>query len=681
MSTQLSMWVHTQEQFVDMVRVLGAKGWFSLDIETQSVDTPRMAVEKRNLEQALLDLKPLKERVKGVREASAKAERERLKAEEKELSAKLRAVTKALKDDKRPLHFWENQIGLIQIYDGTTVYFIRPDAFDAKAFTDVLDKVGTVFIHNAMFECTHFLRHFQVRFPPEKVYDTAIGESILWPGRWPSSKNEADAKGRRLKLLGLKRLCKEYLGVELDKTYQVGTVWSDALSEAEMKYAADDVLYLHKLAELQRERHKELELVDVMSLEMRFLPALVETVHNGVAIDHKRLIEVTSQVEVLVEEEKAKFFTLIQEETGEELDASVINSPSALKELFARSGLIVDSVDREVLEELKEHPAIDALLKYRTANKYLSTYLYPYAEIGYFDEAGNYRVHPNYNQNITDSGRLSCDNPNLQNVTVNTILLPNGEEFSLRELFIPIKGYKLLGGDLSQVELKLLADLSQDPTLISIFEEDKDLHSISAGFILGKAPELVTPKERKQNKAVTFGIVYGKTAFGLCKDLGVSFGAAFAKISNWFKGYPGAKRFIESKHREARKHGWVRTVLGRLRWMDDINHHEKWIRQRAENAAQNTPIQGTSADGMKETMALLWSQLYADGTLDKVKLSIQVHDELLVMFKGSEQYARRLLKNSLQRGTQKFCTCVTITVGNDENGFDVSVVPTWKQLK
>ncbi|NOZ87473.1 MAG: DNA polymerase I [Deltaproteobacteria bacterium] len=281
------------------------------------------------------------------------------------------------------------------------------------------------------------------------------------------------------------------------------------------------------------------------------------------------------------------------------------------------------STAQPVLEELAgkigDHPLLSGVLGYRQITKLKNTYVD--ALVGLMDENG--RIHTSYNQHVTSTGRLSSSDPNLQNIPV------RGEEGKkIRAAFVAPKGKVLLSADYSQVELRILAHLSEDPTLRQAFENGEDIHSRTAAEVFGVKQEEITPEQRRQAKTVNFGVVYGQSAFGLAKELGISREQAKHFIDTYFARYPGVRNFWEKTLAKAGKEGFVTTIMGRKRYLPELKSKNGAERSAAERAAINTPIQGSAADLIKAGMINLW-QRQKEGDLQGISMILQVHDELV----------------------------------------------------
>jgi DNA polymerase-1 len=271
------------------------------------------------------------------------------------------------------------------------------------------------------------------------------------------------------------------------------------------------------------------------------------------------------------------------------------------------------------------------------------------------------RIHTSFNQTGAATGRLSSSNPNLQNIPIKTEL---GRE--IRAAFIPREGWKLVVADYSQIELRLLAHLSQDPVLIDAFQQGQDIHTRTAAEVMGVPPMLVSREARNNAKAVNFGIVYGISAFGLAANLGISRKEAEAYIKAYFERYSGVRRFIDETIAKTRETGIARTMFGRERPIPDINSRNPNARGFAERTAVNSPIQGTAADLIKLAMVRIDRAL----TGFESRLLLQVHDELVLEAPPAELDAVRQLVKKEMEGVCELAVPLLVEVGAGVNWRD-----------
>ena len=356
-------------------------------------------------------------------------------------------------------------------------------------------------------------------------------------------------------------------------------------------------------------------------LELPLLDVLASMEMNGVKVDTNRLNGISREFEALLNTSSEHIYRL----AGETFN---INSPQQLgKVLFEKLNLpgakktkTGYATDVDVLTRLAQtHPLPAEILAYRSISKLKSTYL---DALPHLVNPATGRIHTSYNQTVTATGRLSSSNPNLQNIPIRSI-----EGRRIRAAFIAEKGCAILSADYSQIELRILAHLSQDQRFVDAFRQKEDIHTQTAAEIFGLMPHLVTRQMRREAKVINFGIIYGMSSYGLSKELGISPKAAGAFIENYFKKYQGVKTYIDGVLKEAREKQYVTTLMKRRRYVPEITSKNMAARQFAERTAINAPIQGTASDLIKSAMIAIHKRLQ-DNRL-KTKMIIQVHDELV----------------------------------------------------
>ena len=421
-----------------------------------------------------------------------------------------------------------------------------------------------------------------------------------------------------------------------------------------------------KLYPMMKENLIEKELLDLyQKVEMPLVEVLASMETVGIKVDSEHLLSMSKEMELKIETLLKEIFEI----AGEEFN---VNSPKQLGTLlFDKLQLPVIkknktgySTDAEVLEQLKEHhEIISKILEYRTLTKLKSTYLDGMANLLKGTEN---RIHTTFNQMVTATGRLSSSEPNLQNIPTRT-----EEGKKIRTLFVPGIGYDyLMSADYSQIELRILAHMSGDPNLIDAFKEKQDIHARTAAEVFGVKLEDVTGEMRSRAKAVNFGIVYGISDYGLAKDIGVSRKEAGHYIESYFARYPGVKNFIDGVIMDARQKGYVVTLFGRRRYLNDINSSNYNIRSFAERMAMNTPIQGSAADIIKLAMIKVYNDLQKENLQSRILL--QVHDELLLeVVKEEVERVTEIVKVAMQDVAK---LAVTLTV-------DINVGKSWADAK
>ena len=369
-------------------------------------------------------------------------------------------------------------------------------------------------------------------------------------------------------------------------------------------------------------------------IEMPLVYTLYDMQRAGILVDKQALVDYGVELRAGIEALQARIYA----EAGEAFN---INSPKQLGEiLFVKLGMKGGkktksgySTAADVLEKLAEdHEIVADILNYRTLSKLNSTY----AEglLNFIQADG--RIHGEFNQMVTATGRISSTNPNLQNIPVRTEL---GRRF--RTVFVPKPGCVFIDADYSQVELRILASLSGDAKLIAAYKDASDIHAVTASQVFHVPLEEVTPELRRNAKAVNFGIVYGISAFGLSEGLSISRSEAKEYIERYFAAYPDVKKYLDGEVAFAHEHGYVKTIFGRRRPVPDINASNFMRRSFSERVAMNSPIQGSAADIMKKAMNEVNRALRAGGYASRIVL--QVHDELLIEAPVAEQEAVKVL--------------------------------------
>ena len=359
------------------------------------------------------------------------------------------------------------------------------------------------------------------------------------------------------------------------------------------------------------------------SLEVPLVPVLSRMERTGVLIDGDRLRRQSAELAQRMAEVEGQ----AHQEAGEPFN---LGSPKQIQAiLFDRQGLPVvsktpkgqPSTAESVLQELAlDYPLPALILEHRGLSKLKSTYTDKLPEL-VSPRTG--RVHTSYHQAVAATGRLSSSEPNLQNIPIRS-----EEGRRIRQAFIAPPGQWLLAADYSQIELRIMAHLSGDPGLLHAFETGEDIHRATAAEVFGTPPEQVTSEARRSAKAINFGLIYGMSAFGLARQLGIDRGAAQTYMDRYFERYPGVRRYMEQTRERAREQGYVETVFGRRLYVPDITASNGQRRQYAERTAINAPMQGTAADIIKRAMLAVDAWLL-EGEVD-ARMIMQVHDELVL---------------------------------------------------
>lgn len=426
-------------------------------------------------------------------------------------------------------------------------------------------------------------------------------------------------------------------------------------------YCCEDVDYTFRLKQVLEKELEERGLTHLLTeMELPLLRVLAKMERKGIFLDTQHLKEISYPIMEKIKEIQQEIYLLAEEEFN-------LNSPKQLSQiLFIKLGIPspkkTHSTNADVLTFIQnDYPIAEKILEYRTLEKLRSTYIdiLP-TQVNPKTE----RIHCTFNQTVAATGRLSCQDPNLQNIPIRTEI---GRK--IREAFRPAKeGYSYLSADYSQVELRILAHFSEDPNLLAAFQNNEDIHAHTASIIYGIPIESVTKEMRYQAKAVNFGLMYGQQAYGLAQELGLDHGEAKAFISDYFKLYPKVKDFIENCKEFARKTGKAVTYTGRERPLPEIHSKNIQLRHAAERLAVNTPIQGTEADLVKLAM------LKVDHIIEKnhlhTDLILQIHDELIFELPDTEiEILKPLVKEAMMH---VFALKVPLIV-------DIQVGKNWKE--
>jgi DNA polymerase-1 len=397
----------------------------------------------------------------------------------------------------------------------------------------------------------------------------------------------------------------------------------DVSIEQVCTYCCEDVDYTVRLKETLLHRVQERNLMPLLyEIELPLLPILAHMERHGIFVDTLHLQDLSKEFMHHIRHIEDEIYALADEPFN-------LNSPKQLSQiLFTKLGIKAPkktatglSTNAEVLESLsQDYPIANKILEYRTLEKLRSTYI---DALPQQVDPKDHRIHCNFNQFMTATGRLSCQDPNLQNIPVRT---PLGRQ--IREAFRPQKpGWSFLAADYSQIELRLLAHLSEDPTLIAAFQANVDIHIFTASLIFGIPIEQVSPEQRYQAKTVNFGIIYGQQAFGLAKELGIENKTAATFIQMYFERYGKVKLFLDFCKAAAKESGKAVTLFGRERLIPEINSKNAMLRMAAERLAINTPIQGTQADLIKQAMIRIDKRLRKEQK--RSYMILQIHDELI----------------------------------------------------
>lgn len=490
-----------------------------------------------------------------------------------------------------------------------------------------------VIMHNGKFDYEVLISNGLKENPTCTIYDTMIASWLLHPDRSSFS---------------LEKLTEAKLFIEtisFDSIVPKGKNFTDVPLETAVKYGSEDADFTWQLWQIFEEELKKNNLFSLFTdLEMPILPILAQMEMTGIHIEKSELAEYSKDLSSQIEKLQSEIYDLV----GHEFN---IASPKQLQEvLFIERGLETGkktktgySTDTAVLEELAEKDPVPAkILEFRKLSKLLSTYVDALPSLT--DKNG--RIHTNFIQTGTATGRLSSRDPNLQNIPVRD---ENGRK--IRKAFDAEKNKLLISADYSQIELVILAHLSKDKNLCNAFLSGNDVHKATAAMIFGVSPEEVQPEMRRTAKTINFGVIYGMSAFRLARELGISRTMAKSFIDSYFATYSGVQDFINSTIEQAEKEGFVETINGRRRYIKAINSANKSEKAAAERIAINTPIQGSAADIVKKAMIKVHAEL--SEKFPEAKLLLQVHDELIVECPENQaEEVAKIMKTSMESVTQ-----------------------------
>ena len=471
------------------------------------------------------------------------------------------------------------------------------------------------------------------------------------------------------KSLKLKSLAFNRLGIEVHELADLTGSGAKQVSPARIaieqlgELACNDSDITLKLREsLEQELRNEDLWILFNDVEMPLVPLLAEMEMNGVLLDRTLLMEMSSGLGADMQRLEKEIYGAIGHQfninSPQQLSAILFNELKLQPVQAKRKTQSGFSTDAATLEELKDaHPVIKFILEYRQLSKLKSTYT---DALPMLINTGTGRVHTSFNQTGTTTGRLSSSEPNLQNLPV------RGEIGArIRQSIIAQPGWLLLSADYSQIDLRALAHLSQDQELIDTFLRDEDIHTHTASEVFGVPDAEVTTRMRRAAKTINFGVIYGMSGYGLQQATDLSREEAELFISAYFKRYPGVKDYIEATKRQAAALGYVQTVLGRRRFIPEINSTNRLARESAERMAINMPVQGTSADIIKIAMVNLHREMKKRGM--KTMMTLQVHDELVFEMPPDEMETMKQLVLEIMPGAMKLVVPLKIDIKVGQN--------------
>ena len=544
----------------------------------------------------------------------------------------------------------KDNFGVSLCFNNDNVYYIGKEGFVTEDY--IIEKVRDLVNDKAKLTILNIKENNDIleNDDAESIFDISIAAYLLNP-----LQNTYDYDD----------IAREYLGMNVPafdeifpKTKKSETP-SDEIPENILKYACYNAYVAYKAKDALTEKLKETEMLDIYNnVEIPLTYALYDMEQAGIMVAGDKLKEYGERLKTGIDALEKDIFA----EAGHEFN---INSPKQLGEILfgemqlpggkkTKTGY---STSASVLEKLEpDYPFVSKILEYRQLTKLKSTYADGLAV--YIGEDN--RIHGKFNQTITATGRISSTEPNLQNIPVR---MPLGRE--IRKVFIPKEGCVFIDADYSQIELRILAHMSDDKNLIDAYNHSKDIHAATASLVFHVPLEEVTKEQRSNAKAVNFGIVYGISSFGLSNDLSISRKEAEQYIKDYFISYPGIKNYLDNSVKEAKEKGYSVTMFGRRRPIPELTSGNFMQRQFGERVAMNSPIQGSAADIMKIAMINVAKELKEKDL--KSKIVLQVHDELLIeAYENEVEQVKDILKRNMEQAAHLNVPLdVDVQVGNN----------------
>ncbi len=543
-----------------------------------------------------------------------------------------------------------SRVLLIQVSTPEKVYIY--DCQSIKAFTPLKrlleDDSYLKILQNAKFDFKMIKYHYNIELV--NVFDTMLAERILTAGI--------------SREISLKSLTAKYLNRYMDKTVRREFINQQFVefTPAQLRYAAEDVIVLHPIYDMQSLALEKHDLMNIADLEFKTLISVGDMELNGIKLDIKKWKALINDADSKKRVAEKKLISMLTEDNPQEQqtlfggmhDINLNSNVQLLEALRKIEGLErLKDTSSKTLQDFKEHEVIQALLEYRKYEKLLTAFGESMLRLV---NPVTGRIHPSFDQFGADTGRFSCKDPNVQQI-------PSTKEF--RECFIAEKGYKLITADYSQAELRILAQLSEDPKFIEAFCSGGDLHKLTASQMFGIPVEEITKKQRSAAKTINFGLAYGRGSASLGLQLGVDPDEAKALIDQYFKAYSGVRDWLEKAGKEAFEKGYSLTPSGRKRFYDKPKHNDKDYNQKKaaiERQGKNTPIQGANADITKYALVFLYQSLKPYGA----RLVNTVHDEITV--EAPEDVAedvQKVLENEMRRAGGEVVTLVPMKVDGE----------------
>lgn len=542
---------------------------------------------------------------------------------------------------------YTSKVRLLQIGTYQKIYIIDCFCFDSlDLLKPIFEQSKPVKIfHNAKFDIKMLKVNYGLTF--NNIFDTMLASQIVSAG---------EPKKHSLKEVALR-----YLGVEIEKTEQKSD-WSGKLNNKQLEYASKDVEVLLPLRETLKDKLVESKMVRVAILEFNCCIAVADMEINGCYLDKEKWLSIAEHLEkkhhiLALEIQKELSKNSNQLSIFDDFFEININSSHQLLEALGNMGIhLEDTSEATLMHNKNQHPVIAKILEYRGMQKAISSY--GKNILAYINTKTN-RIHADFHQLGAGTGRFSCTNPNLQQI-------PATQEY--RSCFCAEKGYKLITADYSQIELRILAEISQDPEFIKAFNSGEDLHKMTASNMFGVAPENVTKEMRSQAKSINFGLVYGRGANSLAEQIGSTKEQAQALINKYFEVYRGVQVWLKEAASHALKTGQSRTLSNRQKKYAFDPHNRAEVGS-VERQGKNSPIQGTSADITKQALIFINQELK-----DKdIRLINTIHDEIVLeAIESKAEYASKLLEEKMIKAAKIFIKTTPIVV-------DVNISDFWSK--
>lgn len=513
-------------------------------------------------------------------------------------------------------------------------YYVNGNEEIINKVVMVLNEKNFEFIGHDLIS-DYFMLSFYGLKTPKTAFDTAIGEYVINSGK---SSYDLDV------------IALQYLHVNIVplKDFYKNNEQIDILGENTSKFIEYSIKWCKTvmfLIDIERKSLIESNQINLCEkIEFPLISILADMEYRGIRTDKNILDEIGSKIEKEIKKLEEDIYSL----SGEKFN---INSPSQLGiVLFEKLQLPIIkrtkrgySTSADILEKIKnKHPVIDLVLKYRTLTKINSTYVKGFKPLIGTDG----KIHAHFQQTVAATGRLSCTEPNLQNIPIRYEL---GRQ--IRKAFLPEEGNVFIGADYSQIELRILAELSKDENLINAFNNDEDIHKTTAARVFDLPYDKITPLDRSRAKAVNFGVIYGMSGFGLSEELHITRKEAEGYINEYFEKHSAVKDFLDNQVEFCKKNGYTETIFGRRRYVNEISSSNFMTRKLGQRLAMNSPIQGTAADIIKIAMIKVYEELSKRKL--KAKLVLQIHDELIICSPNEEvEEVKKILLDNMENAVK-----------------------------